>query len=297
MTDTARLVQQARNPEAPPGARREAFSTLVRRYQDAAFGYAYALLGDPHQAQDATQEALLDAYRRLDALRVPEAFPGWLRRIVRTHCLRLRRAKEPLPVPLDHSLSLPGGPDPVAAAEAGETRAIVAAAIDALPAHERPVTLLYYAGDYPQAEIARFLDLPVNTVKKRLQSSRRRLRERMLEMVRETLRGERPSRDERLVEVIGFRTAMEAVADTAEATLVEQLLVDGLEVDAPDASGRTLLSWAAQRGHLDTVEVLLRHGADPGAPDRSGRTPLQWARTAGQRQVTALLRRPSPPPD
>ena len=154
------------------------------------------------------------------------------------------------------------------------------------------MTLLYYAGDYPQAEIARFLDLPVNTVKKRLQSSRKRLRERMLEMVRETLRGERPSRDERLVEAIGFRTALEAVADTAESTLVEQLLVDGLEVDARDASGRTLLSWAAQRGHLDTVEVLLRHGADPGAPDGSGRTPLQWARAAGQRQVTALLRQP-----
>jgi RNA polymerase sigma-70 factor (ECF subfamily) len=295
MTDTAGLVSQARDPEAPPGARREAFTALVRRYQDAAFGYAYALLGDPHQAQDATQEALLDAYRRLEALRVPEAFPGWLRRIVRTHCLRLRRAKEPLPLPLD--VDLPGGPDPVAAAEAGETRTIVAAAISALPAHERPVTLLYYAGDYPQAEIARFLDLPVNTVKKRLQSSRKRLRERMLEMVRETLRGERPSRDERLVEAIGFRTALEAVADTAEATLVEQLLVDGLEVDARDASGRTLLSWAAQRGHLDTVEVLLRHGADPGATDGSGRTPLQWARAAGQRQVTALLRQPGASPE
>ena len=58
-------------------------------------------------------------------------------------------------------------------------------------------------------------------------------------MVRETPLGERPSRDERLVEAIGFRTALEAVADTAEATLVEQLLVDGLEVDARDASGRT----------------------------------------------------------
>ena len=110
MTDTAGLVQQARDPEAPPGARREAFCALVRRYQDAAFGYAYALLGDPHQAQDATQEALLDAYRRLEALRVPEAFPGWLRRIVRTHCLRLRRAKEPLPSPSTTPSRCPGGP-------------------------------------------------------------------------------------------------------------------------------------------------------------------------------------------
>ena len=73
-----------RRPRRAPGG--EAFGALGRRYQDAAFGYAYAPLGDPHQAQDATQEALLDAYRRLEALRVPEAFPGWLRRIVRTHC-------------------------------------------------------------------------------------------------------------------------------------------------------------------------------------------------------------------
>jgi RNA polymerase sigma-70 factor (ECF subfamily) len=293
-TDTATLAGRAGDPDAPLAGRQEAFCALVERYQDAVYGYAYALLGDRHLAQDATQEAWVSAYRHLGDLRAPGAFPGWLRRIVRTHCLRLRRARPPACLPLDALPAQrhpPGGPDPATGVEAGELRAAVRAALAALPAHERSVTMLYYIGDYSQAEIAAFLDLPVNTVKKRLQSSRARLQRGMLGMVRRTLRGDRPSRDAALVEAVRFRTAMAAAAAAAEETLVEQLLVDGADVDARDAEGRTLLSWAAQHGRLETVETLLRLGAAAGAPDGAGRTPLQWARLAGQRAVADLLRR------
>jgi RNA polymerase sigma factor (sigma-70 family) len=294
MTDTATLAGRAGDAAAPLAGRQEAFGALVERYQDAAYGYAYALLGDRQLAQDAAQEAFLSAYHNLGALRVPGAFPGWLRRIVRTHCLRLRRARPPDCLPLE-AVPAPqhpaGGPDPAAGAEAAELRAAVGAAVATLPAHERGVTLLYYIGDYSQGEIAAFLGLPVNTVKKRLQSSRRRLRRGVLEMVRQTLQGDRPSRGDALVEAVRFQAAMAAAAGAAEEALVEQLLVDGLDVDARDAAGRTLLSWAAQRGQLDAAETLLRLGADAGAPDGAGRTPLQWARVAGQRAVAELLRR------
>src|SRR5687768_12162906 len=81
-----RLVERARSAELSPAERREAFVALVERFQDAAYGYAYSLLADPHLAQDATQEALAAAYCRLGELRTPDAFPLWLRRVVRTHC-------------------------------------------------------------------------------------------------------------------------------------------------------------------------------------------------------------------
>ena len=68
-----------------------AFAELVRSHQDRAVAYATAILGDYHLAEDAAQEAFVDAYRQLRSLRAPEAFGGWLRTIVFKHCDRLTR--------------------------------------------------------------------------------------------------------------------------------------------------------------------------------------------------------------
>ena len=78
-----------------------AFDRVVRRFQDMAVGYAYSLLGDFSQAEDAAQEALIQAYRDLPALREPGAFPAWLRRIVHTQCYRSLRRRRPQIVPLE----------------------------------------------------------------------------------------------------------------------------------------------------------------------------------------------------
>jgi DNA-directed RNA polymerase specialized sigma24 family protein len=51
-----------------------AFAELVRAYQDIAVAYATAILGDYHLAEDAAQEAFVEAYRELSALREPAAF-------------------------------------------------------------------------------------------------------------------------------------------------------------------------------------------------------------------------------
>ena len=79
----------------------EAYGEIVRRFQDMAYGYAYSILGDFHLAQDAAQEAFVQAYRDLSALRLPAAFPGWLRKIVFKHCDRLTRRRLLRTVPLE----------------------------------------------------------------------------------------------------------------------------------------------------------------------------------------------------
>ena len=300
------LVEQARSVEAQAHLRQEAFVALVERFQDAAYGYAYSLLGDPHLAQDATQEAFAAAYRQLGELRTPAAFPLWLRRIVRTQCARLRRGRVPAVESLEalhlgrdgtgsEAIDPDGAKDPAAAFEARELHDAVAAALRGLPAHERVVTVLFYVSDYPQEAIARLVGVPVTTVKKRLQSARKRLERRMMAMMDDVLRehGDRylPSRDERLVESLRFLTVLDAAASEGELPLVELLLVDGLDVDTADAGGRTLLSLAAQRGNLDAVEMLLRHGADVNARDANGVTPLGWTERSGHRAGAALLRR------
>jgi len=89
MFDLVKLVGQVR-------ARSDAgTATLIGRFQGAAFGYALAVTCDMHLAEDATQDAFVEAMRCIDQLDDPAAFPGWLRGIVR-HCshraLRRRQA-------------------------------------------------------------------------------------------------------------------------------------------------------------------------------------------------------------
>jgi len=63
----------------------DAFGQIVGRFQDMAFASAYALLRNPAAAQDAAQDAFIDAYVSLSKLREPAAFPGWFRRMVSLH--------------------------------------------------------------------------------------------------------------------------------------------------------------------------------------------------------------------
>ena len=71
----------------------DGFAFLVERFQDMAVGYSYAVLGDFHLAEDAAQEAFMEAYPNLHKVYGPEAFPSWLRRVVFKHCDRIRRRK------------------------------------------------------------------------------------------------------------------------------------------------------------------------------------------------------------
>ena len=69
--------------ERAMGGDREAFAQLQRRSIDRLYATARLILGDSDLAQDATQEAFIIAYDKLDTLIEPEAFPSWLRRIAR----------------------------------------------------------------------------------------------------------------------------------------------------------------------------------------------------------------------
>ena len=55
----------------------DGFAVLVERFQDMAVGYSYSILGDFHLAEDAVQEAFLEAYPDLHKVYGPEAFPSW----------------------------------------------------------------------------------------------------------------------------------------------------------------------------------------------------------------------------
>jgi RNA polymerase sigma factor (sigma-70 family) len=166
-----------------------AFTELVRRFQDMAFGYAFVLLRDFQSAEDAAQEAFLAAYANLHTLREPDAFPGWLRGIVRHQCAHILRRRRVETVPLDQVTDAAAqAQEPQQLLEAREMRAAVLAAVNTLPQTLREVTALYYIREYSQQEIAAFLQVPVTTVNNRLHAARTKLKRRMLPMVKETLK-------------------------------------------------------------------------------------------------------------
>lgn len=200
------LIRQAIDSRGQLGERHEAFGELVTRFQDMAFACAYAVLGDFYLAEDAAQEAFITAWQRLHQLRAPEAFPGWLRRIVLTQCNRLTRGKRLRMVPLETVAQTPSAvPDPYATTEQRELRGKVLAAIKALPENERLVTTLFYVNGYTQADIGEFLQVPLTTVTKRLYSARRRMKESVVETFKNNLREQRPSRDESFADMVKAR--------------------------------------------------------------------------------------------
>ena len=255
------LVRRAQAGQA------DAYGELVRRFQDMAYGYAYAVVGDFHTAEDAAQEAFIEAYRCLPSLRAPAAFPSWLKRIVFKHCDRLTRGKRLATTPLDAASELPARtPGPADVTERRETRDTVLRAIGELPARQREVTALYYIDGYSQNEIAAFLEVPTSTVKSRLHASRKRLKERITDMVRDTLQGNA------LPESFAEETLAQAVARAAELNKERQFdEAEGLLRDVlgkvPKHPGalkelnRTLM-WGRVYGEArwDRLPELVEHG-------------------------------------
>ncbi len=184
MEKTDILVINARNQNLSVGQRHLAFGELVNRFYDAAYRWAYAVLGDANQAQDAVQEAFVSAFQSLEQLRDPLAFSGWLRQIVASQAYRLVRGQQPMISPIETTPDLPAPePGPAAILEESELKERVMAAIQTLPEQEQIVTRLFYLNGYSQNEIARLLELPLTTVKKRLQYARRNLKGIMVLMM------------------------------------------------------------------------------------------------------------------
>lgn len=184
MHELEQLVNNARNGRLSKEERQQAFAELVSVFSEAAFRWAFTRLNDADLAQDATQEAFVVAYQKLHQLEEPKAFSGWFKQIVLSQTYRLLRDTRPLThaVNLNREL-IASEPGPVALVENDELKERVMTAVQALPEKEQVVTQLFYLNGYSQKEIARLLELPLTTVKKRLQYARRNLRGILVSMM------------------------------------------------------------------------------------------------------------------
>ena len=153
---------------------REAFSSLAASHVDRCYALAYRILRDSHRAQDATQQALLGAWRDIGTLRDPERFDAWLHRLVVHACYTEargeRRWNARVRVITSDSLSSPDVARSVADRDELDT------AFRRLSPEQRAVVVLHHHLGYPLTEIAATLDIPVGTARSRLHYAVRQLR-------------------------------------------------------------------------------------------------------------------------
>jgi RNA polymerase sigma-70 factor (ECF subfamily) len=167
-----------------------AFNRLITTHQTRLFNVAYRIMGDPDDAADATQEALISAFRKLKSYR-GGSFRAWLMRIVTNACYdELRRRKRRPAVSMDDlgeetleaddsgvgTLRAPqDGPE--SEAMRSELARAIQDCLDRLPDEFRVVAVLADVQGYEYREVAEVVGKPLGTVKSRLARARARLRD------------------------------------------------------------------------------------------------------------------------
>lgn len=255
MDDLETIVRHAQQGDV------DAFATLVLRFQDMAVGYAFAVLRDAYLAEDAAQEAFLDAFRSIGQVREPAAFPGWFRRVVFKHCDRARRRAGSGAAPCDTAVE-PHSDDPqFEIVERQASTETVRRAIALLPEHERTAVTLFYFGGHSHVELGAFLGVPISTVKKRLHSGRKRIKHILMDEFERALDASRPSRDEAFARSL---IDMLAAARAGDAARVADLLhADPRLSSARDWLGNSAIVLAANAGRTAVVDLLAEAGVVP----------------------------------
>jgi RNA polymerase sigma-70 factor, ECF subfamily len=147
----------------------EAFATLVRRHRDRLWAIALRTLGDPEEAADALQDALISAFRGAAGYRGDAAVTTWLHRVVINACLDRIRRRQARP-----SVSLDGHEVRTRHDEhaATVTRLDVRSALARLPESQRVALVLVDLEDLSVAETAQLLGVAEGTIKSRCSRAR-----------------------------------------------------------------------------------------------------------------------------
>jgi RNA polymerase sigma-70 factor, ECF subfamily len=172
-----------------------AFEVLMRRHNRTLFRTARAILRDDAEAEDALQEAYLQAYRALPRFRSEARLSTWLVRIVANEALMRRRkeVRRAQIVPMQSADATPGLEDlpdspmhddrPEPSAERAQVRRLLETQIDALPDAYRTVFMLRAVEELSVEETAAVLQIPEATVRTRFFRARSLLREALAQKI------------------------------------------------------------------------------------------------------------------
>ena len=153
--------------EASQRGDREAFDTLVERYQRDIYRLCYRYVNDAQDANDMAQEVFLKAYKAIGRFRGDSSFSTWLYRIGVNTCLNFRSGRRPEVEELSEALP-DKGPGALAVLEQEERAASVRAAVARLPEKQRATLILKIYHELTHEEVAAIVGSSVGTVKANL---------------------------------------------------------------------------------------------------------------------------------
>lgn len=176
--DCAQLVLAAQAGD------RNAFGKLAERFERTVYAVAFRRLGNHAEAQELTQEVFVQAIRKLDQLRQPECFAGWLRSIANR--MAINRAVRSGPVVSSDPEALESRclehETPLTAALSRERATRVREGLDRLGQLDRDTLVAFYMDGQSLVEMSTAFESPVGTIKRRLHVARKRLAQELTEL-------------------------------------------------------------------------------------------------------------------
>ncbi|CAM3439846.1 RNA polymerase sigma factor [Marinicrinis lubricantis] len=160
---------------------REALVTLLRQVESHVYRTAYYMLGNEQDALDASQEALIRIYNKINSYEEKAQFKTWVQRIVTNICIdKFRRAKSTVSID-QHNMVFATDNHVEKELLSSIAAKDIRQAIEQLPEHHRTVVVLRYLQDFSYNEISESLGLPLNTVKSYLFRARQQLQSMLQE--------------------------------------------------------------------------------------------------------------------
>ncbi|RKU26832.1 hypothetical protein C6499_12610, partial [Candidatus Poribacteria bacterium] len=217
----------------------------VRKYQKPLHALVWRKIGDFHIAEEITQDIFLNVYKKLQTLKNPNLFAGWLYVSATRRCLAWLKKKR---IPMESlDIMSPEELEELAYTQYRveqqqeivneQQREVVKRLLQKLPESERTVVTLHYLGDMTCEDISQFLGVSPNTVKSRLHRARKRLK-KAEHIVRENLGG------------FQFTT-----------TLTENVLREIASIKpTPPANSKPWMPWAVAASTAALVILLMGSG-------------------------------------
>ena len=170
------------------GGDRSAFDALISKHSTRAYQYAFRLTRNPEEASDVVAEGFVRVYNAIQNFKGQSAFTTWLYRIMTNCFLDIRKKEKSRQVISIESALVTSegdvelqieddGDSPHDITEKSEREARFERAVSKLPEYQRAMIVMYHGEMMSYEEIAASLDLPIGTVKSRLNRARLTLRE------------------------------------------------------------------------------------------------------------------------